>query len=354
MSEEKAQATLQRRLLVLEAAQRLSGPAKRWVTVSDIVKDLKKQGYAAKTHSIRRDLSALLGSHPQLECNDNSQGDEEPKSGLPYGYRWVGKDAPPATGLTLAEAVSLVLVERHLASTLPSMLTEALRDLFAKANNTLDLHKKAPAAHWTEKVAVIPPAQPLVPPVMKHEVRRVVHEALIEETPINVVYRGLGGGQPQERVLHPLGLIQRGPSTYLAALTFDHYNDVRLYALHRIESAVKLDGKVRTLPGFEIGKYADEQGHFGTGKDIRLVAWVSDMLRQILEETRLAEDQQCSGPDKYGWHTVTATVRDTWQLRWWIAEQLEHMVVLEPEALRDEMKRAFDESAENYRGEDDD
>lgn len=63
MSDQKSQALVQRRLLVLEAIRRLSGLSERWVTVTEIMTDLKQQGYAVKTHNIRRDLKSLLETY---------------------------------------------------------------------------------------------------------------------------------------------------------------------------------------------------------------------------------------------------------------------------------------------------
>ena len=60
----------------------------RWVTNAEISNDLKGRGYAVKTHNNRRDLTALLPIHQQLEINDNSKAEEGPKSGLAYGYRY--------------------------------------------------------------------------------------------------------------------------------------------------------------------------------------------------------------------------------------------------------------------------
>ena len=100
MPHQKSQAVLQRRLLVLECVRRLSGRSERWVTVGEIVNDLQQQGYAVETHSIRRDMKSLLETYPQLECNDNSHGNGEAKSGLAHGYRWVGKDEQMLAMLT--------------------------------------------------------------------------------------------------------------------------------------------------------------------------------------------------------------------------------------------------------------
>src|SRR5258706_1369521 len=96
----------QRMLLVLEAVQRLSGPTEKWVKVTDIVDDICGSGYEVDKHHVQRDLrdQVLAGLHPQLELNDHGG------RGVAFGYRWMSKGATPATGLTIAQAVSLILV----------------------------------------------------------------------------------------------------------------------------------------------------------------------------------------------------------------------------------------------------
>jgi arginine repressor len=46
----------------------------RWGTVAEIVHDLEHQGFAVETHSVRRDMKALLGTYPQRKFNVNSNG----------------------------------------------------------------------------------------------------------------------------------------------------------------------------------------------------------------------------------------------------------------------------------------
>ncbi len=155
MPKEEAQATSLRRLKVLEVIQALSGTSRRWVTVSDVTKALKQEGYQVESYSVRRDLEALARFYDQLECNDNGGDSAAPKSGLAYGYRWYGPSRPPESGLSLAEAVSLAMVERYLGQALPSTLTGPLRSLFDKAARTLELHRKSPMAHWPDKIAEV-------------------------------------------------------------------------------------------------------------------------------------------------------------------------------------------------------
>jgi hypothetical protein len=113
------------------------------VTVAEIVSELKGQGYAVEVHSVRRDMKSLLDTYQQLECNDNSNEAGEVKNGLAHGYRWVGRDQDAHGGITLAEALSLVMVERYLSQSLPVLLNRPLHEIFSKAHQILDLHKKS-------------------------------------------------------------------------------------------------------------------------------------------------------------------------------------------------------------------
>lgn len=347
MPDQKSQATVQRRLQVLESIRKLSGRSERWVTVSEIVNDLKEQGYEVSVHSIRRDLKSLLKTHQQLECNDNSNQDGEPKNGLAHGYRWTGRDNPTSGGITLTEALSLVMVERYLSQSLPVLLTHSLHDIFNKAHLTLELHKKSQVTQWPEKFCVIQPAQPLIPPELNQEILVVVHEALLNEKQLGVTYQAPNRLEAKEYRLHPLGLIQRGPVTYLAAMTND-YEDVYLYALHRMQSAQILEQDCRHKPGFNLTDFAEKQGHFGSATAIHFKARICDHLASMLEETRLSEDQVISPANESKFREITAAVSDTWQLRWWILGQCDRIEVLEPEALRLEIAESVSRCNQQY------
>lgn len=349
MPEQKTQAILQRRLSVLESIRRLSGLSQRWVTVSDIVLDLKNQGYAVETYSIRRDMRALLETHQQLECNDNSGVDGEAKNGLAYGYRWVGRDHEPGGGITLPEALSLVMVEKYLSQSLPVLLNRPLEAIFSKAHSILDLHKKSNLTHWPEKITVIQPTQPFIAPQTDQTVLAAVHEALLNEQLLQVNYQSLNAktGTSKTLKLHPLGLVQRGNIGYLAAMT-NNYEDVYFYALHRIQSAKIQPEKCRLKHGFDLNHFAATQGHFGPAVPIRLKARVCDQLGQILEESPLSEQQTLSAKDGSGYRILNADALDTWQLRWWILGEADRIEILEPDSLRQDIKSSIQKMGSNY------
>ena len=106
---------------------------------------------------------------------------------------------------------------------------------------------------WLNKVRVVPPAQPLLPPVIKEDVQAAIYQAVLENRQITADYHSMGSEQPKEYVLHPLGLIMRGALTYLVASAWD-YADARLYALHRFSKVEILDAAVNTPEKFSLDK----------------------------------------------------------------------------------------------------
>lgn len=348
MPEQKTQAVLQRRLSVIESIRRLSGHLERWVTVSELVTDLKDQGYSVETYSIRRDMKALLDIYPQLECHNNSGQDGEAKNGLAYGYRWVGCDQESG-GITLPEALSLVMVEQYLSQSLPILLNNHLNDIFGKAHNILALHKKSNMTHWPQKIRIIQPTQPFIAPVIASDILTAVQEALLEEQVLKVEYQSLTAqeGTTKTLRLHPLGLVQRGNMGYLAAMTND-YEEAYFYALHRMQSAEILSEKCRLKQGFALNDFAATQGHFGSAAPICFKARVCDQLAQILEEAPISEDQTLSAKDESGYRIVEANTLDTWQFRWWILSEAERIEIVEPTALRQYILSRLIKTADLY------
>jgi len=331
MPEQSAIATSQRRNLILEAIQRLS-KTRSWVTQRDLLSDLRGQGYDVHKHHVLRDLKALTQIHAELECHNESDPDGLPKRGVEFGYRWVTRSAAPETGLSIPEALSLILVSRHLKQALPATLAGALDRLFKRAETTLDLQQKNGAAHWKDVVGVIVPSQPMQPPRIDAEVIQVVHQALIAKEQFWGVYRNVKGEQ-EERLLNPLGIMVREPSMYLIAVA-DGYEDPRMFAMHRFVSARREHSPVWQPEEFSLHTYLDEQGNFGSGKWLTLKAKVCANLGLILEETPLGSNQQLGDMDQNEWRHLTVRLRDNWQLRWWIMAQADRIEVLSPTNLR--------------------
>ena len=148
--------------------------------------------------------------------------------------------------------------------------------------------------------------------------------------------------------MQPLGLVMCGSVSYLVATAWD-YDEARLYALLRFRKVEILDDAVKAPKGFSLDKaIASGLAEFANqGAPIRLEIRCADWVKAHLAETPLATDQKTK-PKADGWVRLTATVNDTWQLRWWLMGQGAGVEVCAPVGLREEVKKALHDAAKLY------
>lgn len=312
-------------------------PKKPGITTRALADELERQGMDVSIRSIERDLIDLSRRFA-LVCNDK---------GKPYGWYWMNGGGVSLPALTLADALSLRIVEKQLRPLLPEPMLKALESRFSEAKQKLDaLSDENPNAQWIKKVGNKSITLQLLPPVIREGVLETVQSALLEDKQLEVDYKRPGEVKPYSTMLHPLGLVQGGPTTYLAATAWK-YKDIHYYAVHRIQNAVKTKQDAvkpkhfvidTEIPGSEI--------KFGTLDEVKLEAYVSEWLCNILEETPLSHDQVIV-PDG-DWSRLSATVEDSWQLRWWLLSQGNGIEVLKPADLRKAIKEDIRAALEQY------
>lgn len=299
----------------------------RPITARELTERLISEGFAVSKRTVERDLLSLSEIFPLLS-NESSR---------PYGWSW-SKDAESFSlpSMSPLQALTLELAHDHLAALLPASLLSTLAPYFKCAEGVLSSGDGVQKlANWRKKVAIVPPNQPLIPPNYPEEIIEAVHSALLSEQQLEISYASREKGETKIYRIHPLGIVQRGAVTYLIATVSD-YTDIRLFAVHRIQTAQILDTPIKAPEGFELQKYI-RQGAFGFGEsgEIKLVMRFSTAAGKHLRETPLSLDQQIK-PDQPGWMRVQATVPDTAQLRWWLMAFGDQVEVLEPGDLRDE------------------
>lgn len=308
------------------------------ITTRELVEQLQASGFEVSKRTVERDLSDLHGQFP-LEFNDK---------GTPYGWRWIPGDSPELPALTVADAMSLTLVEDLLRPLLPGAILRALEPRFKHARNKLEAMADTNTnARWVDKVRQLPPSMPLMPPNISDEVLETVQQGLLSDRQIEVDYRRPDAEAAKRLRLHPLGLVQRGPMTYLVA-TASEYKDTRNYAVSRMSEAVLLKEAARKPEGFSLDEYISDGGlEFGNGKKMELVADIESWLAAILAETPLGVDQQLT--EEEDGFRLTVTVNDTPQLRWWILSFGDTITVMEPEELRKEISGTLKRAARCYK-----
>lgn len=301
----------------------------------EIADALAEAGFTVSKRQVERDLLDLQEVFG-LECNDAS---------IPYGWRW-GAAPTELPGVTLAEALSLQIIEETLKPLLPYSVLRTVQPRFAQAKAKLSsLAEQNAASAWIDKVMSVPPTLPMLPPVVDEELLELVQTALLNTEQIEAIYQGFSD-EPKALRLHPLGLVVRGSVTYLVATAFD-YTDVRLYALHRFQAVTRTYGQSKIPKGFKLADYLDEGAlQFGAGRPIKLIARISDDLAKRLEETPLVSNQKIKSTG--GAIELSVSVVDSWQLHWWILSQGGAITVVAPVGLRQRIRDAHFEALKKY------
>ena len=307
----------------------------QFTTCTDLHALLAREGHAVDKRSIERDLKLLAESRefgPLIECNDSSRP-----------HRWaLNKDRHQMlTNLDSSMAIVWDLAGRYVARLLPPAPRSKLMPLIDDATKWLKANTPPGVEPWSRRVAFIPRGMPLIPSQIHPAVMETVFDAALRGLQLEVQY----GAEKKIFQLHPRAIIDRGLVTYLVASCGD-YTDFRLYALHRMHKARKLDQRINTLP-FSLQEYI-EGGvlELPQGDMITLKVRFYNRAGDHLKETPLAANQSVHEED--GAITVTAEVRDTEELCWWIQGFGANAEVLAPKGLRNKIGKALKQAAARY------
>ena len=251
--------------------------------------------------------------------------------------------------LSVADALSLALLERFLKNILPTATTKLLDSVFEQAKTKLEKGVATnKLAAWSKMVAVVEPGLEVISPRIEDGALHLIQEALLAKETVKVEYAPPGKSK-RTHVLNPLGLVQCGAITYLVATFSRRTEPVLRLPVHRVKSAERTYDKNSYLvpEGFTLQGFIDQSG-FGFNENglVKVRAWISEMLGPRLEEVKLSEDQKLRPID--GGYELTATLIDSWRLRWWILSKTGDIEVLEPKHIRDEIAKTLREGAAGY------
>lgn len=310
------------------------------VTARNLHEKLVAENFNITKRTVERDLLSLSEMFPLVS-------DERDR---PYGWSW-SKDAPlfNLPGLSQTEALTLAMVEQHLNGLLPSSTLQQLQPYFDAAKQHLDnIPQSKHTRSWLNKVRTVSPSQPLLPPQIKPKVQQTVFEALLTDHQLEINYIKRGKKTAVAYRIHPAAIVQRDHVSYLYC-RFADYEDLRILALHRIQSAKMLEEPSNIPADFSIDEMI-ESGQFGFCSNglITLEAILYKGMVDILSETPLSSDQTLTELEDAAVRLV-ATVPDTLQLKWWILGLGDSIEVLQPETLRRKIAESIDKMQSRYR-----
>ncbi|MCB5226632.1 WYL domain-containing protein [Alishewanella sp. 16-MA] len=334
MSSAKSHVTLSRQWELLNLLP-TRGEGKTAAKLKTLLDD---QGFKVTKRTVERDLNDLSMVFPIV--SDDSK--------TAHLWRWMENKDIQLPGISVADAMILQLVEGTLKSILPQVMLHSLNSRFSQAKSKLQaLEESNSISRLADKIAVVSPALPMIPPATSQALYEAVQQALSQNKQLQATYTALYDQQRKQYVLNPLGLVQRGHITYLVATVGD-YEDVRLFALHRFIELGLTDNSLQSPPGFTLSAYLQSGAlQFANGKQITLQARVSPYLSQLLQEAPIAEDMTLTATVD-DWQQLSATVHDGWQLQWWILSHSSSIEVLAPASLRQSIVSSLQKSYALY------
>lgn len=277
---------------------------------------------SARRRRMERDLNELQQTG-QIEVIN--------PDGKPRHFRRLANDPANDPRLhTYINALSITLLKERLPSRRHEQFWEKLRNSQQKPLLT------------DNRFRAIGDSQRLLPAEIKPDVLVAVLAALIQRQVLRVGYRKQDGSL-QRPLLHPQGLLLRGPILYLYALKNDE-TDTKMFALHRMTSASVEPSVARDDPDFDLDKcIRDGDADFAHGDLIALRLRVRGYVLSLLRDCPLSEDQLIAeAADENGGFDalLTATVPVTGQLYRWLLGCGANLEVLAPADLRRELGKA--------------
>jgi len=310
----------------------------RKITSSQLLAILEDEDYQVSKRTIERDLNSLSLVFP-IRCDDRNK---------PFGWQWMGDEVMDIPSMDIPVALSFSLVSQFLQPLLPRSSKDHLEPHFKQAANILKNTQKSGQGKWLEKVRVIHRGQKLIPAEISPEILDTVYEAVLTNKMLNIEYQASKDSEIKEYEVNPLGLVFRDASIYMVS-TLWKYEDIKQLVLHRIKKATISEKTKRSPKGFNLDEYIDS-GEFGyklNEKPIKLSVLFDRFTANHLIETRVSEDQIIKEHTD-GRVLLTATVMDTYELRWWLMGFGDDAEIVSPKQLRKEFKVIAEKLVKRY------
>ncbi|VXC97652.1 WYL domain-containing protein [Pseudomonas sp. 8Z] len=315
-------------LLRLFSLLRLIPEHPRYSTAPTLHEKLRDRGFSVDLRTVQRDLQRLSGPFSLIDEEEGGRKQWSHAKNAPLDLR----DMEPAT------ALALYLAEGHLKNLLPQSVLDLLGPQFNKARNYLGELEQNHLGHWARSVRALPNGKALLPADIDKSVWQQTSAALLERKQLRIHYLSRSKGEAKQLLLHPAGLISRHSISYLIA-SVDGYDDLRQFALHRIQQAEYLNTPSRARPDFEVDAYIRQQLNSEAPiQQVQLVADVSPQIAWLLNETPLSPEQSLEALPDSDWQRLQAVVPDDQETLWWVFGLGENVRVWEPQEWVDAIK----------------
>ncbi|MBN3189531.1 WYL domain-containing protein [Pectobacterium brasiliense] len=310
------------------------------ISTLELLEKIREQQFEIDLRTLQRDLVGISLYFPLL-CDENRR---------PYHWSFL-KDTPQFDLPTLdtPTALAFVFAENYLEKLLPPSVLSRLKPHFSMAQQRLQGMTHNNLALWAERVRALPNGKTLHPADVNAEVWEQVSTVLMEQRQLQIVYLSRSKGESKRLRIHPAGLVARHSVSYLIG-TVDGYNDLRHFALHRIQQAALLEEPASQQDGFDIDRYI-KSGAFSSRQheqEVELVADIHPQTAWLLRETPLSHQQSLEPVPDSDWYRLHARVPQDQETLWWIFGLNDNIRVYEPDVWAQEIKKKVEKLRQMY------
>lgn len=310
------------------------------ITVPRLARLLAEEEIDTTLRTLQRDLE-ILSRHYPLVCDNQAK---------PYKWYWDSDEFLPVPAMGPFTALTFQLAERILRPLLPAQALEHLQPSFNTARKLLERRARQKAHRWLHKVRIVPRCLRMEPAPLAEGVYDTLTSALYDDQQVELCYLAASSqtGEPRTYAVHPYALLHRDATTELVG-RIEGDGKIRRWLLHRIRHARLLGLPAMRSPDFDLDDYIHRTLAYPlSGEEITLRAWIADDLLALnhVRETRLSTDQILERTTD-GW-LLTARLRESIELKWWILGLGERIRILEPESLREEIRRTLTAAVRLY------
>ncbi|MBF0103893.1 MAG: WYL domain-containing transcriptional regulator [Deltaproteobacteria bacterium] len=295
--------------------------SRQGVAINDLASEFK-----TSTKTIRRDLCFLENSLFPLVEHKDDQGKKRFK--LMQGYK-EEFDVPFAP----AELMSLYFFKDFLAPLEGTGFEVPFRRLINKIENGIPEQAKA-FCDRLEKSFRTRIAQK-VDYTSSKIIVQIVNNAICDRRPIKIKYFSYSSKRTTIRKIEPYCLYYYHGAIYVVAKDFLS-RELRTFNVERIRKAIKLDSSFSLPKNFNAADYFKES--FGIFKDdiVTVVAVFDNAVSPFIQE-RIWHPHQRIETLTGGRVKLTIPVAGTREIKTWLMGFCEHVEVVEPQSLREEI-----------------
>lgn len=164
---------------------------------------------------------------------------------------------------------------------------------------------------------------------------------------IHVKYNSFSSGIVNKRKIAPYQTFIHDGFCYLVGHCY-YRNEIRTFRIDRIQELQILQEEFDMDPNFNLENYMKSSWMIGKGEKTKVTIKFTPPIAQLIEEAQWHESQQIEKIDENGTILFTVVVEGTWEIKKWILGFGKYAEVLEPVALREEIRDELMEMVKKY------